>query len=68
MTNKELIKACGDGTWLVDTDPAYPDRLVLVSSWWRNNIWWVGDEKYDAVYAEQLRLATAKDFMELGDD
>ncbi len=67
MTSEELEKACEDKTWLVhhDTLLQVVSRDRIVEPAWRviisggGNYW---------TYKEHLRLATARDLLELTDD
>ncbi len=69
MTREEISKARRDETWLVDTSDSY-NILVMAFNPWGVGAWWVGKSggaQYGA-FERHLRLATAKELLELGDD
>ncbi len=74
MTKAEVEKASKDKTWLVDTSRVVDtklDLLVTVSSNCFGDTWWVvrgGNNHTYWVCDLQLRIATAKDLLELSDD
>ncbi len=64
MTENEVAKAFRNKTWLVDEYD--DDPLIQIVSWSVPNLW--KTTRGDFADAKDLRLATAKDLLELSDD
>ncbi len=71
MTREEVAKAVNDKTWLVDEkyNNRYLVKVVGRAVYHGEDAWWVDREGVRGwSYESDLRVATAKDILELTDD
>ncbi len=65
-----ISKACRDKAWLVDIRDVTRYPLTKALCKYESNVWWVSNSNivYTYTHMNNLRLATAKDMLELSDD
>ncbi len=72
MTEEEALKAYKDDTWLVWRNAGSVDRLVKLEHQhddYEGYVWRLAHQKVPRLaHRASLRLATAKDLLELSDD